>query len=223
MAEAPTRVVVVEDEPLMRDLLTRVLDDQDGFKVVGSAVNGTSALALIGDERPDVVLLDPFLGSEPDGLTVGHRARDIDPDLGIVVLTGRQDFNTVREVILGEGAGWSFLLKQSVSDVDALARAIRGAAAGMTVIDPVVVSSLRPREDSLLSSLTPKQLEVLELLAQGHNNDAIAGALEISTRTVDRHLNEIYRRLRPHQQAGTHSRVHAVLVFLQGSDSATAA
>ena len=141
------------------------------------------------------------------------------PELGVVVLTGRQDFGAVREVILGGGSGWSFLLKQSVGDVDALARAIRGAAAGMTVIDPVVVASLRPRDDSPLSALTPKQLEVLQLVAQGHNNDGIASALNISTRTVDRHLNEIYRTLRPYQGQGTHARVNAVLLYLTSSDT----
>ena len=222
LADQPTRVVVVEDEALMRDLLTRVLAGLDGIEVVASASDGPSALEAIRKHNPDVALLDLYLGPDPDGIKVGHEARQIVPNLGIVVLTGRQDFNSVREIILGEGAGWSFLLKQSVGDVDALARAIRGSAAGMTVIDPVVVAGLRPRSNSPLTGLTPKQLEVIALVAQGHNNDAIAGELTISTRTVDRHLNEIYRHLRPYLKDGVHARVHAVLLYLRSSDSSVA-
>ncbi len=218
MAEAPIKVIVVEDEALMRDLLARVLSEVDGIEVVASAADGDGALEAMKKHRPDVALLDLYLGSEPTGIKVGHEARNILPDLGIVILTGRQDFNAVREIILGEGSGWSFLLKQSVGDVEALARAIRGAAAGMTVIDPVVVAGLRPRPDSPISGLTPKQKEVLELVAQGHNNDSIAGVLNISTRTVDRHLNEIYRHLRPHLAPGVHGRVNAVLLYLSESD-----
>ncbi len=222
MAEEPIKVIVVEDEALMRDLLARVLSELDGIEVVASAANGETALEAMRTHRPDVALLDLYLGDEPTGISVGHEARQISPELGIVVLTGRQDFNAVREIILGEGAGWSFLLKQSVGDVEALARAIRGAAAGMTVIDPVVVAGLRPRQDSPISGLTPKQKEVLELVAQGHNNDSIAGELVISTRTVDRHLNEIYKHLRPHLAPGVHARVNAVLLFLSESDSGAA-
>ncbi len=218
MAESPIKVVVVEDEALMRDLLARVLSDLDGIEVVASASDGDSALEAMQKYRPDVALLDLYLGSEPLGIKVGHEARNMLPDLGIVILTGRQDFNAVREIILGEGSGWSFLLKQSVGDVEALARAIRGAAAGMTVIDPVVVAGLRPRQDSPISGLTPKQKEVLDLVAQGYNNDSIAGELNISTRTVDRHLNEIYRHLRPYLAPGVHARVNAVLLFLSESD-----
>lgn len=125
MADQPTRVIMVEDEALTRDLLTRVLAGQDGIEVVASASDGESALEAVRKHRPDVALLDLYLGPDPDGIKVGHEARLIVPDLGIVVLTGRQDFNSVREIILEEGAGWSFLLKQSVGDVDALARAIR--------------------------------------------------------------------------------------------------
>lgn len=198
MADQNTRVVVVEDEALMRDLLARVLSSLDGIEVVASAADPESALDAIRTHKPDVALLDLYLGSEPTGIKVGYDARESVPNLGIVILTGRQDFAAVREIILGEGSGWSFLLKQSVGDVDALARAIRGAAAGMTVIDPVVVAGLRPKGDSPLSGLTPKQTEVLKLVAGGHNNDSIANELEISTRTVDRHLNEIYRHLRPY-------------------------
>jgi len=186
LADQPTRVIVVEDEALMRDLFTRVLAGLDGIEVVASASDGPAALEAIRKHSPDVAPLDLDLGPDPEGIKVGHEARQIVPDLGIVVLTGRQDFNSVREIILGEGAGWSFLLKQSVGDVDALTRAIRGSAAGMTVIDPVIVAGLRPRSDSPLTGLTPKQLEVIALVAQGHNNDAIATELKISTRTVDR-------------------------------------
>ena len=204
----------------MRDLLSRVLADLDGIEVLGTAADGETALHIVENCTPDVMLLDLYLGPEQNGIAVGRAARSAHPDLGIVILTGRQDFNAVREVILGEGSGWSFLLKQSVGDVNALARAIRGTAAGMTVIDPIVIAGLRPRKDSQLSDLTPKQTQVLALVAQGHNNDAIADELGISVRTVDRHLNEIYRRLRRYQPAGTHPRVHAVLLYLRGTDSA---
>jgi DNA-binding NarL/FixJ family response regulator len=219
VADRPTRVVVVEDEALMRDLLTRVLSGLEGIEVVGSASDPESALVAIRKHKPDVALLDLYLGSEPDGILVGNEARELLPGLGVVVLTGHQDFGSVREIILGQGSGWSFLLKQSVGDVDALARAIRGAASGMTVIDPTVVAGLRPRSDSPMASLTPKQMEVIALVAQGHNNESIGGELGISLRTVDRHLNDIYKHLKPFNKPGVHARVHAVLLYLGGSDA----
>lgn len=217
MADEVIRVVIVEDEALTRHLLVHVLSELDGITVAASAGDGRTASEVIDEQDPDVILLDLDLGPGDDGFAVGRAARRNHPDLGIVVLTGRPDFNEVRSVILGEGSGWSFLLKQSVPDTATVARAIRGAATGMIVIDPLVVAHLRPRDDSLLARLSPKQLEILQLVAQGFTSEAIADRLGISRRTVVHHLNEVYERLGVRENPDMNPRLSAAMLYVRDS------
>ena len=207
----------------MCDLLTRVLSDVGGLEVVATARNGDAALRAIDAHGPDVVLMDVSLGAGPDGVTIGRQARKKHPNIGIVVLTGRPNLAAAREIILGEGAGWSYLLKRSVESVDGLVRAIRGSASGMTVIDPLVVTSLRPGSDSPLSLLTRKQLRVLELVARGLSNESVANQLGLSTRTVEHHLNEIYQHLQGTRKPEMNARLHAALVYLRDGGMSLAA
>lgn len=210
-------VVVVEDEPLIRALLVRVLSLADDITVVASAGDAASASRVIEEHRPHVVLLDLDLGPGDNGFAIGRAAKSRDPGVGIVVLTGHPDFNQMRSIILEEGRGWSFLLKRSIDDSATLARAIRGSATGMTVIDPQVVANLRPRSDSPLATLSPRQLEVLRLVAQGFTTEAIADRLSVRPRTVVHHVDEVYERLGIRGTPDMNPRLHAALVYLRDS------
>ena len=117
-----------------------------------------------------------------------------------------------------EYAGWSYLLKQSVGDAGALVRAIEGSAAGLVVMDPGVVSSMRPRNGSLTARLTPRQQEVLAMMAQGYNNAAIAGKLVLGTKSVENYINAIYQELDLSHNGSLHPRVQAVLSYIRDSD-----
>ena len=116
-----------------------------------------------------------------------------------------------------EFAGWSYLLKQSVSDASALVRAIEGAASGLVVMDPCVVNSMKPRTGSVSSRLTPRQQEVLAMMAQGYNNAAIAEKLVLGTKSVENYINAIYQELSLNHDSSLHPRVQAVLSYIRDS------
>ena len=118
-----------------------------------------------------------------------------------------------------EASGWSYLLKQSVGDTAALGRAIEGSTAGFVVMDPAVVTGLRPRQGSFASRLTPRQLEVLALMAQGYNNAGIAEKLVLGHKSVENYINAIYQELNVAQTDRVHPRVAAVLGYIQDSYS----
>jgi DNA-binding NarL/FixJ family response regulator len=217
-ARPKIRVVLVEDEPLYRDLLRAVLAQQWRLDVVGTFPDGPSALAAVPALRPDVALLDIELPGRPDGIQLGLALRRQLPALGIVVLSNHADVRFAaalpREVI----SGWSYLLKKSVGDVGALSRAIEGAAEGVVVLDPHLVESLRPRAGSLLERLTPRQREILGLLAQGLTNAGIAERLVLAEKSVENHLTVLYEQLGIDRREETvHPRVQAVLLYLQES------
>lgn len=211
-------LALVEDENLYRDLLRRVLNAHPKLRVVGAYADGESALAAIPALAPDVAILDIQLRTSMSGIKLGQMLRQQQPDLGIVLLSNHSNpqflFSLPRDV----SVGWSYLLKRSVSDVDALARAIEGAAAGLVVLDPQLVLDMRPKQDSLLAQLTPRQMEVLSLVAQGFTNAAIADRLVISEKSVENQLNVIYQHLEiDRRHSNLHPRVKAVLLYLEQS------
>ena len=213
-----TSVVVVEDETLTRHLLVAALSELEDIEVVGSAGAPEPALLAVDEHLPDVILLDLHLGQGQNGVAVGQEARRRHPGIGIVVLTGRPTLGEARDLILAGDGAWSFLLKQSIDDVETLARSIRGAAAGMTVLDPAVVMNLQPRSDSPLARLTQQQLRALQLVAQGYTTDAIARRLDLAPRTVAQHLNEVYERLGVRERPDMNPRLCAALMYLQYSE-----
>ena len=137
----------------------------------------------------------------------------------IVILSGRKDKEYISCLSLDDAAGWSYLLKQSVGDTTALGRAIEGSASGFVLLEPDVVNGLRPRKGSLTARLTPRQQEVLVLMAQGYNNAAIAEKLVLGNKSVENYINAIYQELGLTQSDTTHPRVSAVLGYLQDSYS----
>jgi DNA-binding NarL/FixJ family response regulator len=212
----PIRVALVEDEALYRDMLAIVLSGNSRLKVVGSFSNGESALESIPGLQPQVVILDVELGGQLNGIQVGLKLRRQFPHLGIVLLTNHDEPEFVASLPPEVISGWSYLLKRSVSDAAALARAIEGAAAGFVVLDPQLVARRRPRAESLLARLTPRQREILGLIAQGFTNAGIAERLVLAEKSVENQVNLLYQQLDvSRQQSSLHPRVKAVLLYLR--------
>ena len=211
------RLIIVDDEDLFRELLRHTLSTQPELEVVGVAVNGEDAVALASEEKPDVVLMDIELPGEMDGIEAALQIKNDRPQTGIVILSSHSDRRYVTSLPIDEIGGWAYLLKQTVPDLATLTRAIHGTKAGMVVLDPAVVANLRPKKGSPVARLTPRHQEVLELLAQGHNNAGIARQLSLSEKSVETYINTIYQELHLSNEPGIHARVRATLIYLEGS------
>jgi DNA-binding NarL/FixJ family response regulator len=210
-----TRVMIVDDEALFRELLSRTLSAEPGLEVVGQAEEGESAIRLTKEVKPDVVLMDIELPGKLDGIEAALLIKEESPETGIVILSAHSDRRYVTSLPLEESGGWAYLLKQTVPDLAAVVRAIEGSRAGMVVLDPVVVANLRPRRGSAVARLTPRHQEVLELLAQGYNNATIAQRLTLSERSVETYINVIYQALSLTNEPDIHARVKATLLYLE--------
>jgi DNA-binding NarL/FixJ family response regulator len=210
--------VIVEDEDLYRDLLGAVLSQQPGLQVLGAYADGGSALAAIPGLNPRTALLDIELGEGLNGVQLGLELRRHLPDLGIILLSNHDDPRFFRAVPRAMFTGWSYLLKKSVSDADALVRAIEGAAAGFVVLDPRLDAGMQPRAQGRLARLTPRQREILALIAQGFTNAAIAERLTIAEKSVENQTNALYQRLGiDRDDRALHPRVKATTVYLEES------
>ena len=212
-----TRVAVVEDEALFREMLVGALSHQAGLEVVGTADTAEKALALARNVKPDVILMDIELAGEMDGIEAARAIKKESPQIGIVILSAHDDPRYVTSLPLGESAGWAYLLKQTVCDLSAVVLAIEGCARGMVVMDPSMMVKLQPREGSDVSRLTPRQKEVLRLIAEGYNNSAIARQLTLEERSVESYINIIYQHLGLSGEPEINMRVKAALAFLKSS------
>jgi DNA-binding NarL/FixJ family response regulator len=220
--EAPVRVAVVEDEPLYRGLLEHFLGQHPHFDLVGAFADGPAALEGVPGVRPDVVTLDIELPGRLDGIQVGLELRRQLPNLGIVVLSNHGDPRYLGALPRDGLVGWSYLLKKSVGNIESLTRAVENAAEGVVTVDPAVVAHLRPRPGGPLGRLTPRQREIVELLAQGLTNAAIAERLVLAEKSVENQLTAIYGELGIDRRGDAlHPRVSAVLTYLQASRFAT--
>lgn len=215
LPERTITVAVVEDEPLMLDLLRVALQQHPGLAVVGVFKQGEEALQRIPPLQPQVALLDIDLGRGLSGIQLGFLLREQLPTLGIVLLSNHWVPHFLATLPPHMMAGWCYLLKRSVADVDTLARAIQGAAAGLVVLDPYVVARRQPRPGGSLTRLTPRQREVLSLIALGFTNTAIAQRLGLAASTVENQLNQIYQELGlAEEHAEFNPRVRAALRYL---------
>ncbi len=210
------RVVIVEDDDLYRDMLKISLDRHPLLDVVGAFASAEPALDAISELHPEVVVLDVDLGDGMDGVNLGLRLRQQLPRLAVVLLTNQLLPHVLSFLPPDVVAGWSYLHKKTVRDTEALARAIEGAAMQLVVLDEHAVVGREPRPDGLIDHLSPRQRQVLELIVQGYNNAAIAEKLVIAPKSVEHHINQLYRELGI-QVAGTtvHPRVQAVLLYLR--------
>jgi DNA-binding NarL/FixJ family response regulator len=207
-------VLVVEADSLLRDMLRAVLSSEQRLQIVGSTGDASDAVAIALSEQPDVTLVGLDADSEHDALALAQAISSGKAGPRIVFLGERPDRRTLAALPAFRAAGWSYLLRQSVSDVATLVRAIDGAAMGLVVLDPLVVESLGRRE-TRLSALTRRQIEVLSLMAKGHNNAAIARELVLEEKSVENHINAIFGQLNLSRDNAAHPRVKAVLLYLQ--------
>ncbi len=212
------KLVIVEDESLYRDLLRVALSQHPNFHVVGAYGDGVAALEAMRHLDTDVAILDIDLRSALNGVQLGLLLRQRWPTLGIVLLSNHGDPQFLSSLPSEVLTGWSYLLKKSVSDVHALQRAIEGATVGLVVLDPQLAGSMRPRPGGALSRLTPRQQEILALIAQGFSNAAIAEQLTLAEKSVENQINLLYQQLGIDRgRNALHPRVKAVLTYLQES------
>ncbi|HUX86110.1 MAG TPA: response regulator transcription factor [Chloroflexota bacterium] len=212
------KVVIVEDEGLYRDLLRVALSQHAHFQVVGAYGDGMLALESMRHLDVDVAILDIDLRSALNGVQLGLLLRQRWPKLGIVLLSNHGDPQFLSSLPSDVLSGWSYLLKKSVSDVNALERAIEGATVGLVVLDPQLAGNMRPRPGGALSRLTPRQQEILGLIAQGFSNAAIAEQLTLAEKSVENQINLLYQQLGIDRgRNALHPRVKAVLAYLQES------
>jgi serine/threonine-protein kinase len=217
-AAAPLRVVIAEDAVLLREGLSRLLGDA-GLEVAGAAGDAERLLQLVGVLRPDVVLADIRMPptQTTEGLQAARQIRQRWPGTAVVVLSQYVETEQLFDLLADDPRGVGYVLKERVADVAQFTSAIRRVAAGESVIDPEVVARLvaRPRRDSPLQTLTEREQEVLALMAEGRSNQAIAGQLWMSPKTVETHVGSIFSKLGLAPDAGDHRRVLAVLAFLR--------
>jgi DNA-binding NarL/FixJ family response regulator len=214
-----TKVLIVDDQVFFSELLHRILSTEPEIEVVGVAHNGETAVQIARETMPDVVLMDIELPGEIDGIEAGVKIKQERRQTGIVILSLHSDRRYVTSIPFEEYPGWSYLLKQSLPDVATLVRAIQGSMMGMVVLDPVVVTSLRPKQGSVLARLTPRQLEVIRLIAQGYSNTAMAELLSLTEKTIETYTSNIYQQLNLSGEQGIHVRVKATLAYLQESQN----
>jgi DNA-binding NarL/FixJ family response regulator len=212
------RVVVAEDSVLLREGIVRLLSES-GLEVVGQSGDAEDLLRKAGAHRPDVVIAD--IRMPPDNTDDGLRAaiviRERHPGTGVLVLSAYVEEAYALELVGDDASGIGYLLKDRVADVEGFVDAVRRVAAGGSALDPEVVSSLlgRTRRTDPLDELTGREREVLELMAEGRSNRAIAEGLVITERAVEKHVTSIFGKLGLEPTAEDHRRVLAVLTFLR--------
>lgn len=212
------RVVIGEDEELLRQGLVALLSGR-GFEVAGTAADATTLLALTEELRPEILLTDIRMppGNGDDGLRVAISARAARPELTVMVLSQHVQRDYALDLLGDDDRGIGYLLKQRVADVERFCGDLRTVAAGGTVIDPEVIDVLLGRASTVnpdVERLTPRQRDVLALLAEGRSNAAIANRLSISERAVVQHISNIYDQLGLRTGDDDHRRVLAVLRYL---------
>jgi DNA-binding NarL/FixJ family response regulator len=222
-----TRLVLAEDHYLLREGMRRLLETSPGLEVAAVCGDLDSLLAAIEAERPDVVVTD--IRMPPGNLDEGIRASDLlrreHPDVGVVVLSQYLDPAYALALFEGGTERRAYLLKERVHDVGQLVAAIRTVAEGGSVVDPKVVEALvaekTRREHSPLNELTQREREVLREMAEGKNNAAIAEALRLSERTVEKVIHAIFLKLGLAWEIAVHKRVKAVIFYLSGTAAET--
>jgi len=210
------RVVLAEDDVLLREGLASLLE-RSGFEVVGQAGDGAQLLALVDAETPELVVVDIRMPPThtAEGLDAAQRIRQEHPETGILVLSAHVEVEHAMELLAG-GRGIGYLLKSRVTDVEEFVDTLQRVARGGSVVDPGLVAELvaaRHRNDPL-AVLSPREREVLALMAEGRSNSGIARRLWVTEGTVEKHVRSILTKLTLPETDDDHRRVLAVLTFL---------
>ncbi|CAA9238108.1 MAG: Two-component transcriptional response regulator, LuxR family [uncultured Corynebacteriales bacterium] len=212
------RVVIAEDSVLLREGLARLLDEA-GFDVVEAVPDGEQLLRAVAEHTPDVVLADVRMPPThtDEGLRAALVIRRRWPGTGVLVLSQYVEERYATELLAGDTRGVGYLLKDRVADVDEFVGALRRVGAGGAALDPEVVSQLLLRgRRRPLDALTPREQEVLRLMAEGRSNGAIAAALVVTDGAVEKHVSSIFSKLGLAPADTDHRRVLAVLSYLDG-------
>ena len=217
------RIVLAEDQYLVREGLRSVLDTQEGLEVVSVCGDLDSLLVTVAAERPDVVVTDIRMppGNTDEGIQAATRLRETDPEVGVVVLSQYATPGYLLALLSGGSERRGYLLKERVKDLDQLTAAIRAVAEGGSVFDPKVVETLVAEnarsEKSPLNELTPRERDVLREMAEGKNNAAIARTLVLTERSVEKVIHSIFLKLGLTWEPAVHKRVKAVVLYLAES------
>ncbi|MFJ9048634.1 LuxR C-terminal-related transcriptional regulator [Streptomyces bacillaris] len=211
------RVVIAEDNALLREGLVLLLRSS-GHEVAGVAATGPEILPLLLETRPDAAVLDVRMPPDfrDEGLRAALAAREQLPGLPVLVLSQYVEETYAAELLGGGARGVGYLLKDRVGRVDEFLEALGRVADGGTALDPEVVTELmsRRRRDDPLAALTPREREVLHLMAEGYDNATIAKALVVTERSVHKHIGNVFTKLELPPSDSGHRRVRAVLAYL---------
>ena len=212
------RVVIAEDSVLLREGIARLLTDED-FEVVGQSTNADDLLLKVRSYAPDVAIVDIRLPPthSDEGLRAALEIRAQHPDVGVLVLSQYVELGLALKLLSDSAEGLGYLLKDRIRDVEEFVAAVRRVAKGGSALDPIIVSTLlsRERPDDPVSKLTPREREVLELMAAGSSNQGIAEKLVITVGVVEKYVSSIFEKLGLPSTRSESRRVLAVLLFLR--------
>jgi DNA-binding NarL/FixJ family response regulator len=212
------RVVIAEDSVLLREGMERLLGEHE-LEVVGSCQTGEDLLLKVRSHRPDVAIVDIRLPPthNDEGMRAALEIRKRHPDVGVLVLSQYVELGLAMKLLADSAEGAGYLLKDRISDVKGFIDAVRRVAAGGSAIDPIIVSTLlsKRRSDDPLAELTPREREVIELMAEGRSNQGIADKLVITLRAVEKYVSSIFGKLDLPTSGSDSRRVMAVLLYLR--------
>ena len=217
----PLRVVFAEDNYLVREGTAALLGEVEDVELVETVQDLEGLMTAVEERRPDAVLTDIRMppSHTREGIEAAVRIRREHPEIGVVVLSQYAEEEYAFDLLKDGAAGLGYLLKERVADVEELVRALREVARGGSVLDPKVVEGLVARRERLahspLAELTQREREVLEQMAQGKNNAAIATALFLTERAIEKHINSLFHKLGLSEEVDVNRRVMAVLAFLR--------
>jgi DNA-binding NarL/FixJ family response regulator len=217
-AERGLRVVIADDDVLLREGIASLLREA-GFEIVGQSATAGDLLLKVRSYEPDVAIVDIRMPPThtDEGLGAAKSIREQHPEVGVLVLSQYVEPSYAMELIADDAEGVGYLLKDRVSDVNEFASSVQRVAEGGSALDPAIVTELvgRRRGDDPVATLTPREGEVLELMAEGRSNQSIAQKLVVTERAVEKHVTNIFGKLHLPASAEDHRRVLAVLAFLR--------
>lgn len=213
------RVMIAEDNVLLREGLVRLLTEHD-IEVVGAFGDADKLLVFVADDPPDVAIVDIRLPPThtDEGITAALKIHAEQPDVGVLVLSQYVEVGLAMQLLGDTAAGAGYLLKDRVSDVEGFIDAVHRVANGGSAIDPTIVSALiaKQRRNDPLERLTPREREVLALMAEGRSNQGIADQFVITLRAVEKYVSSVFSKLDLPDTGSDSKRVHAVLLYLRG-------
>jgi DNA-binding NarL/FixJ family response regulator len=222
MGTVPIRVVLAEDSFIVREGVARALERMEDVELVATCGDLEEARSAIDEARPDIVLTDIRMppSNTDEGIRLAAELRSSHPEIGVIVLSQHAEPLYATTLFEQGSDGRAYLLKERLKDSHELGRALQEVSRGGSVVDSRIVEELvasqRRRRESRLDQLTPRELEILAMIAEGYSNSAIAERLVVTKRAVERHINAIFWKLNLRESDDVSRRVKAVLLYLHG-------